>query len=228
MYINWGKVATIWINTVSLSFGAHSSSVMWLHLNLTFLCMYLSGLLFVCLSSSFSLPNWMLFLVRHIYYSPIPLELTSFFWFLNLYSYSFLICYIFDCSHFFVTHSFIFFLLTFHLLSINQFFFSLFSQFPQPHLSHIFSFCHLCGPVLLMYCCFCVKLDCLLDSLASEARRYLVQILSLAEPQNGAKWLQTCVLVKQSWVKDLRTPCLLMHTGELRVHELGMETAVGA
>lgn len=56
---------------------------------------------------------------------------------------------------------------------------------------------------------------------------YLMQILFL-EPQLfcSAKLFQLCVITKQSWIKDLRSPCLLMHTGELRDHSSSWERLI--
>lgn len=132
-----------------------------------------------CLFLLFLLPDWMLFLMRIIYCSPVPsgADLSS----SNLKkknrlsivtpsSYTLFLIMPFSLS-FILLFPFLF-----HLLSNNQ---------PSPsslaslsptagvscisHPSPIFLLCHLCGPLLLMYERSCTRLARLLDSSAPEA-----------------------------------------------------------
>lgn len=152
--------------------------------HLSFLCTYVS----VCFSWSFSLTAWMLSLIRNIYCSPIPSGVDLFSSDLKkkspLYSFSFLLYFIFDHALFFVIHSFVSFPFVFHLLAHNQPSSSSLASLSSTatvscisRTSHIFLFCHLCGPVLLMYYHFCAKLASLLDSLAPEAEGSISWVL---------------------------------------------------
>lgn len=102
------------------------------------------------------------------------------------------ILYFWPCP--FLSHSFFCFLSLSFSPPFQQPALSLLSLPPEPHdqcfvypstISHIFSFCYLCGPVLLMYCHLCAKLACLLDSSAPEAERSISWLLD-ANPVSWA------------------------------------------
>lgn len=187
-------------------------------------------------SCSFSLPDWMLFLMRNIYCSPIPSGADLFSPDLKtnkqknqpnptpLYSY-FLSSY-----PLFLTMPFS---LPFILLFLFLFFFTSFSTTsllplllppwaPQPvfhvsptHISHLFVLSSL-WPCLTDVLPFLCQIGLSAGFISSWGREKCFvgswcKPLFLVESQTSysAKWLQPHALVQWSWIKDLRTPCLL-------------------